>query len=117
VFNSVKEITNFLGISESAFSKEFIKYFHLGPKKLLSILKLRYAIFLMKNSEMKLKEIVYSVGFKDAHRFNESFHNLLGLSPTEFKKNHSENDFSEIRYCGKELLFSQKSATKTKFRY
>ena len=53
--------------------------------------------------EMKLKEIAYTVGFKDARRFNESFHNLLGLSPTEFKNNHSENDF-------KELLFSQKFA-------
>ena len=83
---SVSEIAHELGISEKQLSKKFIYHCSTGPKRLLTNLKIKHAIYLMKNPGLSLNEISRLVGICDQRRFNECFKRIFQISPSEYRK-------------------------------
>ncbi|MFX0135732.1 MAG: helix-turn-helix domain-containing protein [Candidatus Hodarchaeota archaeon] len=75
-----------MDISEITLSREFKKYWSIGPKQLLMLFKLKHTTYLMKNPGLSLSEISELVGFSDQRRFNECFHRFLGNSASECRR-------------------------------
>jgi AraC-like DNA-binding protein len=93
---SVREISDLMGISESTLTKYFGRCCPIGPKRLLTFLKLRYAMHLMKNPGLRINEIGRLVGYSDPRRFNECFHRILGISPVECRKRVMNENINDI---------------------
>lgn len=87
----VGEIAASLGVNESTLSREFRQYNLVGPKRILLYFKLKYAIRLMQNEGLSLKDITYLSGFSSAKRFNECFHLVFDCSPGNYR---TDNIFS-----------------------
>lgn len=68
----------------------------LGVEYVISILKLRYAMHLMKNSGLRINEIGRLVGYSDPRRFNECFHRILGIAPVECRKRVMSENINDI---------------------
>ena len=88
----VQEIADSLDVALETLSREFKRCCQCGLKKVLIVLKIRHAVYLMQNPGMNLKEISALVGYEDRRRFNETFHRLLDSSPSDFRqKAHLDN--------------------------
>ncbi|WP_158289486.1 response regulator [Paenibacillus flagellatus] len=47
---------------------------------------------LLESSDLRVFEVAFEVGFKDPHYFSQSFKAIYGLSPTEYKRKHSNRE-------------------------
>lgn len=97
---SIQNMCDDLGITHETLSREFMKCCNVGPKKLLTILKIRHAIYLFGNPGLSLKEISAIVGYSNEHRLVECFNRLLGMSPTHFRNDYDEKYFIELIHKG-----------------
>jgi AraC-like DNA-binding protein len=64
----------------------FRRYDHQSPYQCLLRLKINHAAIQLQQSDILVKEAATIVGFADAYHFSRVFHNLLGVSPVEFRK-------------------------------
>jgi len=83
---NVQEVSDLMGISECTLSEYFRRCCPVGPKKLLTLLKIKHAVYLMENPGLSLKEIAKLVGYSNQSRFNECFHRIMRISPGEYRK-------------------------------
>lgn len=83
---SVQEIAEILGVSQVTLATETNNCIPVGLKRLLIYLKVKHAVFLMRNPGLSLKEIAIITGFSDQRRFNECFHRIFGTSPTRCRR-------------------------------
>ncbi len=93
---NVQELADLLGVSAIHLSKKFKESCGIGPKRLLSYWKLRHAVHLMKNPGLNLKQIANLVGYTNERRFNECFHSILKISPTECR--HHINIYGDYNF-------------------
>ena len=82
---SVKEVSDLMGISEWTLSKYFKRCCPIRPKQLIAHLKIKHSANLMKNPGLSLKEIARLVGYSNQSRFNECFHRIMVVSPSEYR--------------------------------
>jgi AraC-like DNA-binding protein len=78
-----------LGISYSKFRKIFKGYVGMPPGQYLLQLKVSKARELLLQSNMPLKKIAESLGFRDQYYFNSLFKQKTGLSPGLYRKTYS----------------------------
>ncbi len=88
--NFEKQITiamaaDYLGVSQSHLSREFIKYTKEKPSDYLTKLKMEKAIELLNSTNMKLKEISSHCGYSDENYFGKVFKKHMKISPAEFR--------------------------------
>ena len=74
-------------ISESYVSKIFAKKFERSFRTYINELRINEAKVLLKKSNLKISEIMYSCGFKNQSTFNRIFIDSCGKSPREYRKN------------------------------
>jgi transcriptional regulator GlxA family with amidase domain len=60
----------------------------IPPKKYLSNLKINKAKELLAESDDPINLIASSVGFSDALSFSKFFRKELGISPSQYRKEH-----------------------------
>ena len=83
---SIESISRVAMLSQSYFSylfkvvtnKTFVEY--LNSKRIL------YAMELLKNTDKLVVDICFESGFKNVNHFNRTFKNVMGLSPTQYRK-------------------------------
>lgn len=56
--------------------------------KYLKKLRIRRARNLLKNASIQIKDVAYSVGYRDAANFSHDFKRIAGLSPANYRKEH-----------------------------
>jgi len=83
---NVQDVSDLMGISESTLSKYFKRCCPIGPKQLIAHLKIKHSVNLMKNPGLSFKEIARLLGYSCQSRFNESFHRIMVVSPSEYRK-------------------------------
>ena len=88
---------NCCNMSESHFRRRFCGLLHTSPLDYINTLRIHKACQLIYHSEMHINEIAQTVGFTTLSSFNRHFQALCGISPTKWRKEHS-NPVSQIRY-------------------
>lgn len=83
---TIEELSKLIFRSESQTIRIFKKYFNDTPYEYLMKNKIYRAKTLLKNTNMRVKDIAYSIGFSDEHYFSSIFKQRTSMSPKEYKK-------------------------------
>jgi two-component system response regulator YesN len=83
--HSLESIAGVLDISPSYFSRLFKKATGMNFKDYLMSRRMAKAQALLQNSEYKVYDVAYTVGFTDPHYFSKVFRKNTGYYPTEYR--------------------------------
>lgn len=75
-----------LNVSYSWFRKVFRDYTGYPPAKYFMQLKLRRAQYMLVNTDIPIKEIAFSLGFKSSEHFFSTFKRITGTTPNSYRK-------------------------------
>ncbi|WP_372774252.1 two-component regulator propeller domain-containing protein [Mangrovibacterium sp.] len=85
--NSEFDIENLckgLGVSSSQLYRKIKSITDLSPVEFVRTYRLKKAALLIKESELRISEIAYRVGFNDALYFSKCFKKQFGISPSKY---------------------------------
>ena len=72
-------------LNESQLRIEMQKSFSMSPKTWLDLKRLKYASYLLKNTENSIVSIATTCGYSTASWFGVQFKKQYGLTPKEFR--------------------------------
>lgn len=73
--------------STAYLSKLFKKYIGMNYLDYIKKCRIEKAKEMLKKTDMSVDEIVEAVGWQSSRRFREAFRQLVGISPSEFRRN------------------------------
>ena len=79
------DLSSELNLSYSWFRKTFKEYTGHSPARYFQLLKLRRAQRLLSDTELSIKEIAYSLGYKSTEHFFSIFKKHTGCTPTAYR--------------------------------
>lgn len=85
---SVESLTDILSISRSNLQRKVKMISGLTPGEYLRNYRLRKACQLLVESNMRINEVAFKVGFSSASYFNKVFYKAYNMTPTEFIASH-----------------------------
>lgn len=83
---SVNDLCSKLGYSRMQLNRLFKIRFNKTPHEYLTEYKLRYAKNLLKNTDMRVIDIAFSLGYSSASQFQSIFKQKYKLTPNAFRK-------------------------------
>lgn len=83
---SIEQLCRDMNISHAKLCRVFKSQAGTTPSQYLTDVRLREACKLLHETEMKIAEIAYSVGFCDPYHFMKVFKQTYGLTPSQFRK-------------------------------
>ncbi|HEX4234340.1 MAG TPA: AraC family transcriptional regulator [Caldimonas sp.] len=84
-----------LGMSESRFSRFFRRATGNSFTDFVNLVRVNRACHLLMETERRVTDICYEVGFHNVANFNRRFRDIKGMTPTEFRQ-QSEHRFGGI---------------------
>ncbi len=81
----LKEISTYVGFSNSHFSTIFQQKTGYSPLNYLSHLKIQHACHYLDFSDMKINQISMMIGFDDPFYFSRIFSKIMGVSPSGYR--------------------------------
>lgn len=82
---TARQVSDYVGIDRTHFSKKFNQRFGLSPGKYMQRLKMNEARRLLMETDYKLAEIAQLVGYPDLFSFSKSFKKACGHSPSRHR--------------------------------
>jgi len=76
--------------SKITLTRQFEKYVNCSPKRYLNKLRINKAQTLLLQTEYKINEIAFMVGYQNPLYFSTAFHTETGLSPRDFRNKKGE---------------------------
>ena len=73
-------------LSGAHLSKLFKSVTGFNYSEYLSNVRIKQGVDLLKNSDLNITEIAFSVGFNSSNHFCKSFKSVIGISPLKYKK-------------------------------
>ncbi|MFF8896718.1 helix-turn-helix domain-containing protein [Streptomyces lydicus] len=73
-------------VSEAHFSRVFRATFGETPHRYLQRRRVERAMFLLRETERRVTDISFEVGFNSPGTFSRTFHDIVGRSPREYRK-------------------------------
>jgi AraC-like DNA-binding protein len=86
-----------LGVSDAQLRRLCVRAVGATPRQLLCNMRLQAAAVLLQNPAVRVKEIQARVGIADASHFCRDFRDRFGVSPTEYRYQHSRKDSRDTR--------------------
>ena len=83
---TVEDVAAYVGISRSHLFRSFQTYMGKSPKEFLSEYRIKQACHLLKETDLSVSAIAYSVGFENNLYFSKAFKKHKGVSPSEYRK-------------------------------
>ena len=83
---SLEELAGIAGMSVSHFSAVFRTKVQSAPISFFTFLKIQEACRLLENTQLRIKEVAYQIGYNDPYHFSRVFANVMGVSPRDFRK-------------------------------
>lgn len=80
---SITDVAQHAGISERYLRKLFEQHLNLSPLDYLNQIRINKSIELLRNTEMSVKEVCFTCGFKSPQYFSRIFKQQVGVSPRE----------------------------------
>ncbi|MEE0946546.1 MAG: AraC family transcriptional regulator [Acutalibacteraceae bacterium] len=91
---TLKSISKKFGISPEHLSRLFSKNISLNFKRYLHFLRIEHSKNLLLNSENSIMLISQMSGYNDLRTFNRVFKQIMGITPSQFRKQKSKNNES-----------------------
>lgn len=87
----IQDIADYIGITRSYLHYLFNKKERVSPQKYLLNYRMRQAMKLLATTDMMIKDVALSVGYEDSLAFSKAFRNYTGSSPSNYRKQTSDN--------------------------
>lgn len=85
-FYTIEQLSLQFGINEFKLKKGFKELFGDGVFHYASKLRMKEALYLLKNSDFSIKEIAYHLGYASPSSFSVAFKNEVGFGPSYYRK-------------------------------
>jgi AraC-like DNA-binding protein len=85
-----------LHISDRHLRQQFYDFIGCSPKEFIRLVKLKQAVFQMRNSADSLTQIAYESNFFDQSHFIHEVKNITGISPKNLRKKMSDFRFLQF---------------------
>ena len=86
---NIKGVLAYTKMSNTAFCKAFKISYRMTFKEYLLNIRVGYACNLLTDDNLNISEIAYNSGFENISNFNRQFKKIKGVTPSQFKKQHS----------------------------
>lgn len=86
---TVEEMAALVGLGTTLFNEKVKSYSGFSPINYLINIRISEAIKLLKRPDISLTDIALDTGFYSSQHFSTTFKKLTGYTPSEFRKNHS----------------------------
>ncbi|WP_228412916.1 helix-turn-helix domain-containing protein [Chryseobacterium sp. G0162] len=86
-FYTIEQLSIKFGINEFKLKNGFKELFGDGVFHYASKLRMKEALYLLKNSDYSIKEIGYHLGYASPSSFSVAFKNEVGVGPSYYRKN------------------------------
>ena len=83
--HSVESLAETSGLSRSVFARRFSEAYGAGPMELLREVRMQTAAGLLQDSNLPVKRIAETVGFRSRSSFSRAFEASVGCSPQQFR--------------------------------
>jgi YesN/AraC family two-component response regulator len=83
---NVETFSSLMGMNRVSLHHKIKSLTNLAPREFFTMIRLKRAGQLLKESGLTITEIAYQVGFKDPSHFSKLFKKQFGMSPKEFIK-------------------------------
>ncbi len=87
---SLDDIARNIGVSSSYLSRTFKDDCGKGLNEYLNMVRVEKAKLFLKDEDIKLKDIIYKVGFNNYNYFFKVFKNITGMTPVEYRNKTKE---------------------------
>lgn len=92
----VNDIANYIGITRSYLFSIFKKNLNTSPKEYLLHYRMNKAMTLLKTTSFPISDISEYVGYENPLTFSKMFRNIVGVSPSHYRRkflnNHEKED-------------------------
>lgn len=85
---SLKDLTNYLGVSVSYLSRIFKKNLDMGANEFITSIKVKQASHYLQNTNLSIQQIAQSLGYSDPYYFSRTFKKFYHVSPAHFRKQY-----------------------------
>lgn len=99
----VADIATHVCVNRSYLYKMFEKSLEMSPQEFLSRFRISRAKELLTVTELSIEEIAASCGYSDALVFSKSFKKQMGVPPSVYRKEHTEEVRRRLKECGKNI--------------
>ena len=82
----IRALARIAHVSEAHFIRTFRATFGETPHRYLQRRRVERAMFLLRTSDRSVTEICVDVGFSSLGTFSRTFREIIGASPTEFRR-------------------------------
>jgi AraC-like DNA-binding protein len=79
----VTELAEMCGYSESHFRRLFREVMGVTPKQYIKKTKMEYALYLLRDEKLPVKEVAATLGYNDTFEFSKQFKTVYGTSPSK----------------------------------
>lgn len=83
---TVETFSNLLGMNRVSLYHKIKSLTNLSPREFFTVIRLKRAAQLLKESGLTITEIAFQVGFRDSSHFSKLFKKQFGLTPKEYSK-------------------------------
>lgn len=83
---NLDEIAQYLSINRATLHRKFTEELNISPGNYIIRLRIKKACALLENSNYSIKTVAYSTGFSDQLYFSKVFKKLVGMTPTQYRK-------------------------------
>lgn len=87
---AISDLAKSCGCSESHFRAIFRKEMKMSPKAFVKKCKMDYAVRLMRDENLLVKEVADILGYNDIYEFSKQFKTVFGKPPTKLVKRNSK---------------------------
>lgn len=82
---SLQKVAEYVSLNPWYFSSQFKKYMGISMGEYLNQVRIKAAVNLMEERDLKIGEIAELVGFKDSAYFGSVFKKFKKMSPKEYR--------------------------------
>lgn len=88
---TLQDIAEQKNLTTSYLSHLFKDHLHKPFQTFVNELRFEHAVYLLKNTNMKIIDVCLASGFSDIKYLNRTFLSVFGVTPKEFRHQHKEN--------------------------
>lgn len=86
---NVEKLCQEVGLSRAHLNRKMKELFGLTPSEFIRNVRLRKACELLRQPDVDISQIAYSVGFSSQPHFSTAFKRFTGVSPTEYRQKNA----------------------------